>query len=79
MVFTRDQLDTLSTEELVEELIKCSNKSDQLKILTDRFDDFVGKYDNLQSELQFLISQSDCKPRKKCFEQRSVYKKKCWR
>ena len=51
MVFTRAQLDTLSREELVEELIKCSNKADQLKIFTDWFDDFVGKHDNLQSEL----------------------------
>ena len=48
MVFTRAQLDALSREELVEELIKCSNIADQLKILTDRFDDFVGKYEKLQ-------------------------------
>ena len=51
MVFTRAQLDTLSKEELVDELMKCSNITDQLKVITDRFDDFVGKYEKLQSEL----------------------------
>ena len=30
MVFTRAQLDTLSREEIVEELIKCSNIADKL-------------------------------------------------
>ena len=52
MVFTRAQLDTLSREDLVKELIKFSNIVDQLKNLTDWFDDFVGKYEKLQSELQ---------------------------
>ena len=51
MDFTRTQLDTLLREELVGELPKCSNTADQLKIFTDRFDDFIGKYDKLQSEL----------------------------
>ena len=51
MVFTRAQLDTLSKEELVDELMKCSNITDQLKVITDRFDDFVGKHEKLQSEL----------------------------
>ena len=56
MGFTRAQLDTLSIEELVEELIKCSSIADQLKILTDWFVGCVGKYDKLQSEL--VISQN---------------------
>ena len=51
MVFTRAQLDAISREELVEELIKCSNIADQIKTLTERFDEFVGKYEKLQSEL----------------------------
>ena len=51
MVFTRAQLDTLSREELVEELIKCSNIADQIKTLTEQFDEFVGIYEKLQSEL----------------------------
>ena len=56
MVFTRAQLDTLSREELIEELIKCSNIADQIEILEDRFDDFIGKYEKLQSEL--VISEN---------------------
>ena len=51
MVFTRAQLDTLSREELVEELIKYSNIADQIKTLTEWFDEFVGKYEKLQSEI----------------------------
>ena len=51
MVFTRAQLDTISREELAEELIKCSNIADQIKILTDRFNDVIGKYEKLESDL----------------------------
>ena len=51
MVFTRAKFDTLSREELVEELIKCSNIADQIKTLPERFDEFVGKYEKSQSEL----------------------------
>ena len=35
MVFEREQLDTLSKEELVEELRKFSNIVDQIKTITD--------------------------------------------
>ena len=42
VVFTGAHLDTLSREELTEELPKCSNIADQVKNLTDWFDDFVG-------------------------------------
>ena len=49
--FTRAQLDTLSREQLAEELIKCLNIADQLKILTHWFNDFVCKYDKWQTEL----------------------------
>ena len=51
VVFTRAQLDTLSRKKLAEELTRCPNIADQLRILTNRLDDFVGKYDKLQSEL----------------------------
>ena len=51
MVFIRAQLDALSRNGLVEELPKCPNIADQLKIPTDWFNDFAGKYDKLQSEL----------------------------
>ena len=49
MVFTRAQLDTLSREELEEELIKWSNIADEIKTLTNRFDDFAGKYEKDRS------------------------------
>ena len=39
---------------LIKAISKCSNIADQLKILTDWFNDFVGKYDKLQSELVIL-------------------------
>ena len=83
MIFTRAQLDTLSWEELVEKLMKYSNIADEDKILANWFDVFVGKYDKLPSEavknfkeFQFLISQSDYKPRKKRFVQWSIYEKR---
>ena len=82
MVFTRAQLDTLSREELVEELIKCSNIADQIKTPTERFNEFVGKYEKLQSE---LIISKNCNSllvnciinlERNTFEQCSIYKKR---
>ena len=35
----------------MEELIKYSNKADQIKTLPEQFNEFVGKYEKLQSEL----------------------------
>ena len=70
MVFTRVQLDTISKEKTVEELMTCSNIADHSKTHKERFDDFVGK------KLQFFISQSNHKPRKRHFEQCSIHKKK---
>ena len=43
-----------------------------MKILTDQFDVFAGKYEKLQSR----ISQLYHKPRKKRFQQCSIYKKR---
>ena len=57
MVFTKAQLDTVSRKELLEELTKYPNIADQLKILKDQSDGFVGKYDKLQSE---LVISKDC-------------------
>ena len=56
MVLTRTQPDSLSKEELVEEFLKFSNSTDQLQSLTKRFDDFIGKYNILHSEL--LVSKN---------------------
>ena len=54
MVLTRAQVDNLSTEELIEELIKFLDITDKLSCLNSRFQDFIKKCDKLNSEL--LIS-----------------------
>ena len=56
MVLTRAQVDNLSREELIEELLKFSDITDKLNGLNNRFDDFIKKYDELNSEL--LISKN---------------------
>ena len=47
MVLTRAQVDNLSREELIEELLKFSDITDKLNGLNNRFDDFIKKYDEL--------------------------------
>ena len=56
MVLTKAQVDNLSREELIEELLKFSDITDKLNGLNNRFDDFIKKYDELNSEL--LISKN---------------------
>ena len=56
MVLTRAQVDNLSREELIEELLKFSDITDKLNGLNNRFEDFIKKYDELHSEL--LISKN---------------------
>ena len=77
MVFTRAQSDTLSREKLVEELIECSNIADQIQTLLVQWLCWqiwkVAIRINYLKELQFFISQSCHKPRRKYFEQCSVY------
>ena len=51
MVFTRSQIENLSREELIEELVKLSDITDRLKDLTDNFDNFSKKYEKLKSYL----------------------------
>ena len=51
MVLTRAQVDNLSREELVEELLKFSDITDKFNGLNNWFDDFIKKYDELNSEL----------------------------
>ena len=51
MVFTRSQIENLSREELIEELVKLSDITDRLKDLTDKFDNFSKKYEELKSDL----------------------------
>ena len=56
MVLTRAQVDNLSREELIEELLKFSDITDKFNGLNNRFDEFIKIYDELNSEL--LISKS---------------------
>ena len=51
----RAQVDSLSREELIKELLKFSDITVKLSGLNNRFQDFIKKYDELNSEL--LISK----------------------
>ena len=51
MIFTRSQIENLSWEELIEELVKLSDITDRLKDPTDKFDNFSKKYEELNSDL----------------------------
>ena len=51
MVLKRAQVDNLSIEELTEELLNFSDITDQFNVLKSRFEDFIKKYDKLNSEL----------------------------
>ena len=55
MVLTRVQVDGLSREELIEELLlNFSDIMDELNVLNNRFQDFVKKYNKINSELLIL-------------------------
>ena len=56
MLLARVQVDNLSREQLIEELLKFSDITDQLNGLNSRFEDFIKKYDKLNSEL--LVSKT---------------------
>ena len=51
MVRTRSQLENVSKEELIEELISVEDISSKLSDLTSCFDDFLRWYEILNSEL----------------------------
>ena len=51
MVLTRNQIQNLTREELIEKLLKLSDISDQLKALKDRFNTFTAKYEELKSDM----------------------------
>ena len=51
MVQTRSQLENLTKEELIDKLISVEDKSSKLSDLTSRFDDFLRRYEILNSEL----------------------------
>ena len=52
MVVTRSQLENLSKDKLIDRLLQIVNIEDKLEHLNKQFDDFLGKYDELHSELQ---------------------------
>ena len=52
MVVTRSQLENLSKDELIDRLLQIENIEDKLEHLNKQFDDFLGKYNELHSELQ---------------------------
>ena len=51
MVRTRSQLENLSKEELIDELISVEDISSKPSDLTSRFDDLLRRYEILNSEL----------------------------
>ena len=51
MVLTRSQIENLTREELIEELLQISDISCQLTALNDRFDTFAAKHEELKSDL----------------------------
>ena len=51
MVLTRNQLENLSKEELIDELISVEDISSKLSDLTSLFDDFLRRYEIFNSEL----------------------------
>ena len=51
MVQTKSQLENLSKEELIDELISMEHISSKLSDLTSRFNDFLRRYEVLSSEL----------------------------
>ena len=66
MIVTRSQLENLLKDELINRLLQVENIEDKLEHLNERFDDFLGIYNELHSELQvsvtfFLIELSNWK------------------
>ena len=52
MVETRSQLENLSKDELIDRLLQIENIEDKLEHLNKRFNNFLGRYNELHSELQ---------------------------
>ena len=59
MVVTRSQFENLSKDELIERILQIENIEDKLEHLNKRFDDFLGKYNELHSELQVSRNSSN--------------------
>ena len=57
MVLTRSQIENLTREDLIEELLQISNISCQLKVLNDIFDTFAAKHEESKS---YLLITKNC-------------------
>ena len=60
MVVTRSKLENLSKDELINRLLQVENIEDKLEHLNKRFNNFLGKYNELHSELQVPKNCSNC-------------------
>ena len=60
MVVTRSQLENLSNNKLIDKL-QVKNIEDKLEHLNKRFNNFLGKYNELHSELQISKNCSSSK------------------
>ena len=61
MVVTRSQLENLSNNKLINKLLQVENIEDKLEHLNKRFNNFLGKYNELHSELQVSKNCSSSK------------------
>ena len=59
MVVTRLQLENLSKDKLIDRLLQVENIEDKLQHLNKRFNNFLGKYNELHSELQVSKNYSN--------------------
>ena len=59
MVRTRSQLENLSKEELIEELITVNDITSKICDLTNRFDDFLRRFEVVSSELPLEETTTD--------------------
>ena len=63
MVLTRSQHENLSKDELINRLLQTDNIEDKLEHFNRRFDDFLGKFNELHSELQVSRNCSNLRNR----------------
>ena len=61
MVVTRSQLENLSNNKLINKLLQVENIEGKLEHLNKRFNNFLGKYNELHSELQVSKNCSSSK------------------
>ena len=75
MVRTRNQLENLSKEELIEEIITVDDITSKISDLTNRFDYFLRRFEVVSSDykkLQQITIRESCSVGKECSYQCSV-------